>query len=210
MADYYCALKAVSCSLDAAFLKSPYFQDLHQLQHDAINLIPSAAKLRNKILFKDLAVLLAGEWGEGPLRGDSVVEEKYRRIIDGVHDRLCGVIFKRHLEMEHVLLSKDGCERNERIRQMRNFMDDTKAAIGNREWSDYYLPKYYRTLRNGAYGFHELDYDFEDYLGPSLENHLILNPQAVSGEGSYEDWFFSAEVRDSDLPWDVEDSEADW
>lgn len=94
---------------------------------------------------------------------------------------------------------------------MRDLMEETKADFGDQgEWSLSYLPRYYRKLRESAYGFDEEEFDFEQFLGPILENHLVLNPQAVSREENYEDCFFAAEVRDSDLPWDVKDNETDW
>jgi hypothetical protein len=60
LADYYCALRIVSCTLDAALYQSHWVRS--NLVDWASPLLPAAAKLRNKTLFSDCLTLCLGPW----------------------------------------------------------------------------------------------------------------------------------------------------
>jgi hypothetical protein len=219
LADYYCALKIVSQSLDATFVNCAYFKH-GPLHEDAYELLECAVKLRNAALFKDLIIYCAGHW-PGTIEQEVENEKSHAHIINKTHDQLCRKLSAANWDMEQGLVTdhRSGCTKDPygtRKSQMRSFMNDIKIAL-KVEYDDCAipLPRYYRELMKSKYMYRKPDDDedepaFEDYLDDLSRNNLNLRNNAISGEGDLEEYFLGMDIQDSDLPWDVKDTMTGW
>ena len=157
LADYYCALKVVSYAIDTTLLKNVYFRGVldsfngikNRILDDAPQIIEAAAKLRHAILFKELVIYCANPWSE-PKFKQADMPEKYRKVAEGVYDRLSAQVTKANSSIAYIRsIFEKGSDQ-----QMRSYMEDIEAEMKYdarvrdimRRSRDAYMPEYFRKL----------------------------------------------------------------
>jgi hypothetical protein len=206
IADYYCALRIVSCTLHAGqrFLwrqKNPPI--IHKIGVREIpELFSAAVKLRNKPLFEDCLIIGAG----------SMIDPLYKYLEDGkVREQAKDMhiaVLRNVVETHRFLLLmvnrdvEEGEPGQGEIDEMKVAVNEAAAASITHGQLE--LPRYYRKLYEWkSTDGHEL---FGGFLQGLLWNWLTLDKTAKSGEGEFEDRFLSAEYK-GDVPWDTEDTD---
>ncbi len=209
-ADYYCVLPIVSRTLDGALLESPEF--VHNIKKDPCTVFETAAKLRNKVLFREALIWVVGPWTSPNFKNLS--DPRLRQVARCVYGEIATKVS------------------NSSGRIMDGFI-----GSGNDIWSEnfhngIYAPQEPLTL-GGSYlrgrprlsfpcFFRNIDtcsghlmprnfFDDDLELSELLKNNLVLNRLELrSGDEDEEeaDYFLCAEIEDEDLPWDI--TELDW
>ena len=86
VADYYCALPALSRTIDGALYRSPDVF-IRRMKDNTCEFLAAAEKLRNPALFKDCLLLSTGPWRDP--------KHQYPRRLDGKLKILAEVLFNR-------------------------------------------------------------------------------------------------------------------
>lgn len=198
-ADYYCCLPIISRTLDGVMLRSIFFED-YGIEDNKITCLELGAKLRNKKLFTEALIYLAGYWATWPMYYETyVTDEKLKRIIHNAHNAVAAKI-ARILEAIHFDANKISTK--------------VKDSEGNKYEVPHYLRLLYEQnktkLEENAENEENADAtDLKTLFESVLKSNLILNNKGCrSGEGDHEDYLFSAELDDEELPWDI--NERDW
>ncbi|PVH75279.1 hypothetical protein DL98DRAFT_593276 [Cadophora sp. DSE1049] len=184
LADYYCALPAVSRSLTKLLLEKDY-----HIGNRPASWITAAYKLRHAALFRECVVYLAGSWNSKDHRPSS--DMNINKVIALARARITSEIADVHAEL-FFESSQDKCISDAIVNIMR----------ANSAWR---LPDFYRQL---------WAYDFKDYedsrnlvraaLDPLTKNNLLFHGQnVVPGDDLYNNYFLCSTVSDEELPWDL-------
>ncbi|KAF7919806.1 hypothetical protein BELL_0052g00060 [Botrytis elliptica] len=191
MADYYCCLPAVSNNLFACFDQS----DNEYVAENAVRLLDIAYKLRQPLLFKDCLIYVAGYMPRDSENSPHVCN----RVIFDVVMIVRNEINRRVVEAQQLLmLSKPSKERSRLLGHCWEVgFEETKGKLS--------LPRYFRILA-------EHDSEFASILSNVLQCELRL-PEEISHEAGARflndiNNFYCARLLDSDLPWDL--TETDW
>jgi hypothetical protein len=207
LADYYCALPALSRSLYRALYAMDL--DVAGCKEELLpKVLAASCKLRYPDLFKECIILAAGKWSnnygrETPLSGHS---RKIRKLIEATRHRIGFEVAKANEQMLRIF--SQSAQLGDYLMKV-----DFKA--------DMPLPEYYRDVYSGNIPDEDFDHEYEDdeckediimierALGPVLENNLKFSGRdLLPGKAPFEKHFLFATISDDDLPWD--DSQTDW
>ncbi|TVY93029.1 hypothetical protein LAWI1_G004291, partial [Lachnellula willkommii] len=203
LADYYCTLPSLSKSLDGAFGRSPAFCD--GIFGNEIELLETAVKLRNAVLYRECMTLLMGPWSKPKYL--MIKDKKLKQLAALAHHSIChDVIISQNRLFRNIL-----CRSGEAVNLYRE-LEREAGGYQTLHSTSLRLPRLCRQLINKPYG--EL---FESLL----TNNLTLFPaagKAVCGPFSdkaqpgvpgywCEDYFFCLEIEDDELPWDVNEQD---
>ncbi|KAF7859485.1 uncharacterized protein EAF02_010933 [Botrytis sinoallii] len=189
LADYYRFLPAVSNNLYACFYMSPKF-DIYR----ARNLIESAYKLRQPLLFRDCIVFIAGTMQQ---MSQFLYQDKSSSMQQALQQALMTVrnkIFEIHLEAQEAVYTRAG-QSTELFKTMK------EVSVKVLEQDFFNQPCFYRKLV-------DREEEFSEDLKEVLSGKLQLDSSAMAGIGYYGDHFFCASLSDEELPWDA--TETDW
>lgn len=222
MADYYCALKIVSIMITAAISTNAYLMDL-PLDH-AVELINSAAKLRNEVLFKDCVVLACGPYPTPQFKTTTTLNPKVRDVVEKAFGQLRSWIAEVEYELATSVTpgpadnGKSG-DYVARKKHMRKFIEDMKekSMIDAYDGSGDYvfnMPGFYQGLSNSKYG-PPWKPPGEPFFRTGrvitlLRNDMVLNRQATAVKDNFEHYFLCNLIDDEDLPWDSGDTLSGW
>lgn len=182
LADYYRCLPAASNNLYACFYMSPNF-DIHK----ARDLIESAYKLRQPLLFRDCVIYIAGTMQ--PM-SRLLYQDKNLNTQQALQQVLMTVrnkIFENHLEAQEAMYTKAGSY-GELFKTMKEI--SVKVQL---EHDFFRQPCFYRKLV-------DREEEFSEDLNEVLSGNLQLDSSAMAGVGPYGDHFFCAGLSDEELP----------
>ncbi|TGO39693.1 hypothetical protein BHYA_0049g00290 [Botrytis hyacinthi] len=185
LADFYCCLPVVSNSLYSAFYRSPNF--LANIKKDREILLELSYKLRHRELFNDCLILISGHWHPDKLGFETkITDPKLANLAENMYNRM-GTMMAHTQQKTLKPISIIGGTQN-----------GVKYAALVSGGS---LPKYHRFLQS-------CQPYLKEPISDILKNKLKLDPSAVAGEGEYSHNFLCIEVNDSDIPWDI--TQTDW
>ncbi|CZT46833.1 uncharacterized protein RSE6_07333 [Rhynchosporium secalis] len=187
LADYYKCLPILSRTITDGLLNSPrMFLGLYE---DACDMMMLATKIRNKFLFTEALICIAGnvelhsnvEIGNIPIG-------KIRKIGLNVQN----AVMAKVVRMQQLLAEavNDLYEEDDERDRLSLSMSNTKSAS---------FPAYFRAiLADGpwTFDFHKIDLDLEDILSSNLRFDLRMR----AGNGIYENTLLCARIDDDDLP----------
>lgn len=206
LADYYCALRILSYSLDVAIPKSPAF--IEETLRNPYLVIAIAKKLRHADLFKECFTLAAGSWLT--MRGTALDDDMKREHPD-IHLLILqgyGSIATILAETHQALLRSAATDFNTTLAKTVRAAQEQALSLGHLfVQSQCSLPVYYRILwRSQPKGASSLIKAILDQL---LKNNLRLDRSGLgAGEGRYQHHFLCASMEDTNLPWNRDQS--DW
>ncbi|KAE8450657.1 hypothetical protein EG329_006001 [Mollisiaceae sp. DMI_Dod_QoI] len=197
LADYYCALRIVSRTLDAAMLSSSSF-GLDVFKHP-LKAMPLAVQLRNRILYKECLILLQGPWTDA--RFHDLQDPQLLKRATKLNDQIYTAIGK-------VSLGLTGFMSTVEYQILDDYMEKTARTSVMHRSQVINAPSYYRQLYE--FRWHLGSNPFGAYIEPTIlvKNDLKLNSGLVSGQGLASRYFLGGSIPDEDLPWDT--TEEDW
>ncbi|TGO38519.1 hypothetical protein BHYA_0073g00280 [Botrytis hyacinthi] len=190
VADFYGALPVVSRTLDTVFFRSPKF--IERIPDNAGSLLKIAYQLRNRILYKECMIHVAGRWKSNPCISEDDMDLRIRVLVayGSVCDKL---VTANHKLIQMVALYY--IYNNDKI-----YSELHDIAISHCSS----LTDYYRAFYDKRYST-----EIDEVLSKVLTSNLILDPSKLgAGQGRFKDYFVCAEITDKELPWDEE--EEDW
>jgi hypothetical protein len=192
MADYYCALPSFSRSLNNALYESPYF--VSTIYEYSVTLLPIAAKLRHRILYKECMIYLSGK----EAHFGQIQDVHLKQLVRASYNKICAKVVKFQTKlMEYT--GYYGSAANDHISELAEECWDNPL--------DSVLPKLYRKFLDRDYGL--AGRGLRVALDDLLENKLTFDRSAVAGgDYPFNEYFLCATVEDEDLPWDP--TETDW
>lgn len=117
LADYYCALPALSSSLPAALYRRPgVIADMQYLSPQFLQL---AVKLRSDILFGDSLILSLGPWYSPSYR--SLEDQKLRGLADKFYKEICAKL----------MLAQGEILRAQEDKNFANFCNKLRPTVSN-------------------------------------------------------------------------------
>ncbi|CAG8980147.1 hypothetical protein HYALB_00013502 [Hymenoscyphus albidus] len=198
LADYYRCLPNLSVAASASLYRSPGI--MSGFPNHCLELVDVAAKLRNKILFKECLIYLVRAFHDPMYQ--RIRDQKLRLFAEQTHRALKSKIAEHHLSTFDVVAMHYNPNRTIESRGYADLgVSSILLAWGTKDQSRRaVLPLLFRELLKKA------EPDFPAYaalLKTALQSNLKLNPSARAGEGKFEDTFLCAEISDDMLPWDV-------
>lgn len=192
LADYYCALPAVSRTLGTSLMDSPYL--VSNLETDVSQFLPLATKLHHRGLFVECVIWLCSEW-DGDL--------SFLKITQLFEDPKLKTVLKRsHKDILSRIGDAHECIRKWEIKTANIFQVQEAKRIRS---SDLCLTEYLRQMESLA----GTSLKGRSVIAKVLQNSLSLNYSYRSSElKPMKDLVLSAEVEDEDLPWDI--NQIDW
>ncbi|CCD49672.1 hypothetical protein H4I96_05279 [Botrytis cinerea] len=188
VADFYGALPVVSRTLDAVFFRSPKF--VEQIPDNAGSLLKIAYKLRNRTLYKECMIHVAGRWKSDPCISEDDMDLRIRVLV--AYGGVCDNLVTANHELMRLIVE---------FRAEHKIHSDLRFITMHYSSS---LAVYYRMIYENHYNA-----EIDQTIAKVLSSHLILDPSKLgAGQGKYKDYFLCAEIRDKELPWDEE--EDDW
>jgi hypothetical protein len=218
LAEFYGAGPTVSVSLDGAVARS--LENLKDLQDEALSYLEVAYRLRNRFLYKESMVHVAGRWSRYKQDVSGNDFPKLRRCAIIAHAGIASMLDDANIAIlkiagrDTVYVSEtDEPRRKQDIIIWQRFQHHTEI------WQGYdTLASLYRALYEDKFADAPANMSrklviiaqqrVRDIVGPLLKNNLVLDKSGKVGIGAYIDCFLCAEVPDEDLPWDAE--ETDW
>lgn len=197
LADYYCALPALSHSIYRALAEKKIPMKYHAAELASIGL-----KLRNKALFRDRITLLAGDWSKDSDevdRHERGLEAAIQPFVKAVRTKIYVRITKSHSTL--FLVTSNYTEVKSCIARLE-FRNENEP--GPR------LPWFYRAVYADGYGG-EREYQemVREIVGPLLVSKLVFERDGLRpGKDLYDHHFLCATVEDDEIPWDQ--TQADW
>ncbi|KAF7958335.1 hypothetical protein EAE96_001886 [Botrytis aclada] len=221
LADYYCALPAVSKSMHGALLMSPIFCKRIFFSEPSA-LLDLAVKLRSPELFWECMICLVGKWQDSayqyPIESQSempynpkLANPKLNELAIKLHNQICT---KTSAAQQKIL---DCCQINSNALEVKNKIEkrylkktrlrETEHGFDHDRAS---LPEYFRAFGEESSGVFALA------VSDILQNRLIFNKSLRAGDNQFsgntyydvQSHFLCAEIKDEDLPWDL--NETDW
>jgi len=217
LADFYCAIPILSATLASGLLGSPMFEPelfnsyyLNAFARLAPDLIHTAYKLRNPVLFRECFVHVVGRW-ECNDDDDEGVSDTQKELIEKNVDiwRLVSSAFGRIrqqlLEVNRsLIIALSRCEF-----ELGAQLDLLESGVSGAENAKFYKAVLHILDLEDVESHSENLEELQGNLREVLMNNLVLDKTGYgSGEGSYEPYFLSADVSDEDMPWD--DTQVDW
>ncbi|KAH7403236.1 hypothetical protein BKA64DRAFT_743856 [Cadophora sp. MPI-SDFR-AT-0126] len=183
LADYYCALPAVSRSLTKVLVEKDYF-----IGSKTASWMEAAHKLKHSGLFRECIIYLAGSWDDNKYQ--PLADTNVNKVVTLARARIATKIADVHAEL--FFAGSEG-------KGIRDAVITIMSA--NSAWR---LPNFYRQLY--AYEF-KGDDESRDLvrrvIEPLTKNNLLFHGQnVVPGEDLYNIYFLCATVNDEELPWD--------
>jgi hypothetical protein len=209
LATYYCALPAVLGTLLNALHDSPDFTD--SIHSNPCAIFEAAAKLRHKVLFREVLIWVVGNWTQLQISGLS--DRRLRYLAQNVYGEISTMVSKATGIIIDVGLLASGLSH-----WLTKVRDGIRSSNHEVRWKEkeldlcsrpqLNLPKFVRNIA-------DMDdvpggFEVEDLcLTDSFMNNLVLDGKwLIAGEDSVEDYFLCAAIKDEDLPWDLD--ETDW
>ncbi|KAI9648197.1 hypothetical protein NHQ30_002829 [Ciborinia camelliae] len=204
LADFYCALPALSSSLDSAMHNSPEFTK--QIKYQSEELIRIAKKLHHPVLFRECLVYEVADTGFEPdLKLDHPPwTEKFD---DDKELKLAFMMGIGRVDWLKTIAD------NQILRLMGSLGSLRHLVMGSGEENPMHSAYFYRTVRDFILAEGDFDENCE-CLEDLLENKLVFDRTGGRVGDSYlyfdyggfqsndERLFLCAEIRDEDLPWD--------
>ncbi|KAL2063616.1 hypothetical protein VTL71DRAFT_5421 [Oculimacula yallundae] len=192
LADYYCALPAVSKSV-----LQPLLENRLNVRDNSAALISIATKLRHKILFQEAAMFLAGYWGgEYWFKPDT-------KHLDVLVPELREVIITARAAMAFSIASAFQILLTHKNRvpivalQLSRYETDSDAPN---------VADVFRCIYQGCDPSIEEEVEVMVMLSDLKDNRILLDSGSVqptqNGERDYKDYFLCFQISDDDLPWD--------
>jgi hypothetical protein len=232
LADFYCALPVLSTSLYISLLNSPKFlDDICSLSTAAyhkrpirdtrilgasppivtefppnhpVSLLKLAAKLRHPILFREMMVYVVSLWESNrsiwePAIKDAGLDDVLAKAYHAVHHLQASVffgIFRGAVDDEAWRV---------KVYEVASQLEPLMATKKQME-----MGFFCDRLRDQLTDFEsEVKLEVSQMLCALMKNNLVLNKGiCMPGYGDYFHQYLCAEVKDEDLPWDLE--ETDW
>ncbi|CAG8962365.1 hypothetical protein HYFRA_00014162 [Hymenoscyphus fraxineus] len=210
LADYYRCLPILSQAVSSSLMDSTAF--VESIAKECRNLLETAARLRNKLLFKECLIHLTGPWIKPQYL--SLQEPLLKAAGEKAYESILILIAKYHEET--LRLTHHSYGRNVKVENLQFevseycTMDEINPSLlitGRPKIEKRLrLPEYYRKLYarigNG------LPLSYESILKPLLKSNLRLDRSGeLSGKGKYAQFFLCADIRDEDLPWNIQQEE---
>jgi hypothetical protein len=226
IADFYGACPITSYGVLAALPESQIL--VAHIPHDPIAFLLIARQLRNKVLYKESMVHVAGSWHKYSIGKDTLYnplseESQLLELATKAFATILAKVNEAQLRISHYTIDE--------------FNYITKAIVANRV--PYHMARRPVTARSFASYYRYLgDDDLRSTIGMSLgsdyfqeavteqyartavtriqfalaavmKRNLIfdINPGLVGGSGLYADTYLCADVPDGDLPWYLEETE---
>ncbi|KAG9234912.1 hypothetical protein BJ875DRAFT_530466 [Amylocarpus encephaloides] len=172
-----------------------------------LELLETAVMLKNKMLFTECLVHATGPFHDPQYL--TLKEDKIKQIVAKTHSNILETILSVH---QKVLNSKyvesESAGRTGRVDKwtlgVKILMDIVlKCMINHKGEKIVSLPRYYRKL--STYCGTSIPANCADILAPLLKNNLVLMEQGsrVVQGAQLEDSFLCAEIKDEDLPWNL-------
>lgn len=187
LADFYCALPAVSYSLHSALNMNPDF--VAEIPDHATQLLSAAYKLRHSVLFRECLVHVIG-LRESMDLNLAYEEEKLSNTVEVCYGRLCSDLVK---------VQKGLMKLESSIPHGPSHIQKGMAVtlyVAKISLSKHYrnaLPKFSDHIRELV----------SPILKPILKNNLTLDSSGDgAGEGIFADRFLCARITDEEMPWD--------
>lgn len=204
LADYYCALRILSRTLDGAMINSPNF--CSSIRAKALDLFVAAGKLRNALLFRECLI-----WVVGPNQNPVYLELKAGdRNIRQVAKHAHGDISIKLAKVQQRLWRYAGIDFRDNWRDnWENHLFSNLGYCGEvDEDPENRFPVEFPWLLRYIISANPEILD-EGSCEGLLRSSIVLEKGVYeAGKENCEDNFLCAEVTDEDLPWDV--NETDW
>lgn len=203
LGNYYRTLPTLSNAVDAALLNSHKFTA--NITKNCLKLLSISAELRNKLLFRESLVHSTGPW-ETP---------QYLDLTDPVSKKICDEAYKKiHVTImsftQRMLLYMTSSTAQTVHEECSKMLFECAQGCRNESMdpreshNTFNLPRYLRNIeRRVGLGFVIVPLET---LKPLLQSKLVLDRSgfyAGGSVGSYMSSFLCTEIRDEDLPWDV-------
>ncbi|TGO39697.1 hypothetical protein BHYA_0049g00330 [Botrytis hyacinthi] len=221
LADYYCALPAVSKSMHGAFSISPEFCK-GIFFSNKLTLLNLAFKLRSPELFRECMICLVGRWqditGDFPIESQpemlynpELTNPKLNELAIKLHNQMCIRISATQRQIVFCCQVKSNAlEIKAKIEKC--YLD--KMKLRKTEQGPYRgqvsLPEYFQAFGEESSGIFALA------VSDILKNELIFNKSLRAGDivfpkkkhNDVQSYFLCTEIKDEDLPWDL--NQTDW
>ncbi|CZR55435.1 uncharacterized protein PAC_05323 [Phialocephala subalpina] len=191
LADYYRALPIVSRTLDSVLLNG----DKRNIcvREDCYDILALAAKLRNKLLFREALIHIVGSTDEADSYEGSLEDPRLSKICRNARYEILALVGQAYQE---ILNLRDDTMAKE-VSRIAKDARDTSAG------GDIYIPLYFKKLHyKGLINVADL-----------MKNNLVLRRNEYDIEhddnihDDYPDSFFCGKIDDEDLPWDTTEQE---
>ncbi|KAF7911437.1 uncharacterized protein EAF01_002944 [Botrytis porri] len=221
LADYYCALPVVSKSLHGAFFRSPEFSK-RIFFSNKLTLLNLAFRLRSPELFRECMICLVGRWQDHTcqypiesqpemLYNPKLTNRKLNELAIKLHNQICIKVSATQRQIVfHCQVKPNALGIKAKIE--RSYLDkmkrrETEKGVYGGQVS---LPEYFQTFGEDSSGIFALA------VSDILKNELIFNKSLRAGDilfpgktqNDIQAHFLCAEIKDEDLPWDL--NETDW
>ncbi|TGO08726.1 hypothetical protein BTUL_0194g00060 [Botrytis tulipae] len=188
VADFYGALPVVSRTLDTVFFRSPTF--IERIPDNAGSLLKIAYQLRNRTLYKECMIHVAGRWKSNPCISEDNMDLRIRVLV--AYGSICDKLVTANQKLIELVA---------KIPRDQNIHDELRWMAQRCSTS---LSVYYRQFYDKQY-----NKEINETIAKILTSNLILDPSKLgAGQGKFKDYFVCAEITDKELPWDEE--EEDW
>ncbi|CZR55513.1 uncharacterized protein PAC_05401 [Phialocephala subalpina] len=200
LADYYCALRIVSRTLDEAITYGEEEGVFWGLKENPCRFLQLAISLRNERLFKECLCLSLGPWTDPVFRKGATGEvwQICEKACSKIYARM-GRVNERLLKRMHQLARNDPAARDKMLEYMKkvslNFTDSSPDKM--------YLPQYYRKLWN--FKSNDGKQLFRDAMEGLIDNTLTLARDSKAGQGDFIDFFLCESLEYEEIPWDLDE-----
>ncbi|KAF7946303.1 hypothetical protein EAE96_009304 [Botrytis aclada] len=188
VADFYGAMPVVSRALDTIFFRSPKF--IEQIPENAGSLLKIAYRLRNRTLYKECMIHVAGRWKSNPCISEDDMDLRIRVLV--AYGSICDKLLTANVKLIRLLAS---------FSRDSSLLGELRSMALEHHFS---LAVYYRQFYDKHFSS-----NLDEILTAVLASNLILDPSKLgAGQGKFKNYFLCAKIADKDLPWDEEDE--DW
>jgi len=191
VADYYCALKALSLSLDGVLFRGTKLTA--GILEDPIPLLGQALKLRHPTLYRECLVYALGPWKNPKFK--KITDPTLSKSARETYSKICVKLVELQGQiLDHLgFYSHPNSIHGELQVIASSLLDKGKVS----------QPAFYRFLYKGVLSQEiHVSNKLQYLLSWLLRNELKLEPSAITGEGDHKDHFLCITVEDEDLPWD--------
>jgi hypothetical protein len=205
LADFYGALPETSKAITSSLFASQAFTA--SIPENCVKILELSYKLRNKVLFKECGIHCTGPWRR----------PKYPLLEDPILRGLCETVYQRILQQIGLFFQEllgnlpSHAPFNQEIAV--SLLQTTPRFAYHKRQGDMTgmdLPGYFCQLQKNLGGKTWLSNEVKESLKQLLHSELLLDRSACfPGEpGIFSGSFLCAEIKDSELPWDV--NEKSW
>ncbi|KAF7905384.1 uncharacterized protein EAF01_005905 [Botrytis porri] len=181
---FYGALPVVSRSLDTVFFRSPKFIEL--IPDNAGSLLKIAYQLRNRTLYRECMIHVAGRWKRNPCISEDDMDLRIRVL--AAYGSICDKLVTANFNLAKFMT--DFQPNDTRYSELRLVAIHYSSS----------LAVYFRRI----YDKH-ISKEIDEAINKVLASNLILDPSKLgAGQGRFQDYFLCAKIIDKELPWDEE------